>query len=58
MSCTYSYPTDYTVQKTFWFIYDWDSKQEGEDLSKASEYSHRVEYPGDKNSDCSFRITS
>ncbi|XP_064175908.1 B-cell receptor CD22-like isoform X2 [Anguilla rostrata] len=56
MSCTYSYPPSHTVQKTFWVIYDWNSKQEGEDLSKDSEYSHRVEYLGNKNSDCTFRI--
>ncbi|XP_064161816.1 sialoadhesin-like, partial [Anguilla rostrata] len=58
MSCTYSYPPYYTVQKTFWFIYDWNSKQEGEpeDLSQDPEYSDRVEYLGDQNSDCTFRI--
>ncbi|KAG5855767.1 hypothetical protein ANANG_G00000020, partial [Anguilla anguilla] len=55
MSCTYSYPTSHTVQKTFWFIH-WNKPQEPEDLSQDPEYSHRVEYLGNKNSDCTFRI--
>ncbi|XP_064161864.1 protein turtle homolog B-like [Anguilla rostrata] len=55
MSCTYSYPTYHRVQKTFWFIH-WNETQEPEDLSQNAEYSHRVEYLGDKNSDCTFRI--
>ncbi|XP_035282805.1 B-cell receptor CD22-like [Anguilla anguilla] len=55
MSCTYSYPSHHTVQKTFWFIH-WNETQEPEDLSQNAEYSHRVEYLGDKNSDCTFRI--
>ncbi|XP_035282757.1 B-cell receptor CD22-like [Anguilla anguilla] len=55
MSCTYSYPTSHTVQKTFWFIH-WNKPQEHEDLSQTPEYSDRVEYLGNKNSDCTFRI--
>ncbi|XP_064161796.1 B-cell receptor CD22-like isoform X14 [Anguilla rostrata] len=56
MRCTYSCPPNYTVQKTFWFIYDWNSKQDSGDLSQSPEYSRRVEYLGDKYSDCTFRI--
>ncbi|XP_035282857.1 B-cell receptor CD22-like [Anguilla anguilla] len=56
MRCTYSYPTDYTVQKTLWFINDWHGVWDPQDLSKDSEYSHRVKYLGNKNNDCTFRI--
>ncbi|XP_035282685.1 basement membrane-specific heparan sulfate proteoglycan core protein-like [Anguilla anguilla] len=56
LRCTYSYPPNYTVQKTFWFIIDWNKQQDGEDLSQDPEYSRRVEYLGDKYSDCTFRI--
>ncbi|XP_064176141.1 B-cell receptor CD22-like, partial [Anguilla rostrata] len=56
MRCTYSYPSYHTVQKTFWVIYDWNSKQEGKDLSRDPEYSHRVKYLVNQNNDCTFRI--
>ncbi|XP_064179074.1 B-cell receptor CD22-like [Anguilla rostrata] len=52
MSCTYSYPTSHTVQKTFWVIH-WNKQQEPEDLSKDPEYSHRVEYLGNQNNESS-----
>ncbi|XP_035282871.1 B-cell receptor CD22-like [Anguilla anguilla] len=55
MRCTYSYPPYCTVQKTFWFIH-WNEPQGPEDLSQDSEYTHRVEYLGNQNSDCTFRI--
>ncbi|XP_035282978.1 uncharacterized protein LOC118232256 [Anguilla anguilla] len=55
MSCTYSYPTSHTVQRTFWFIH-WNKPQELEDLSQDPEFSHRVEYLRNQNSDCTFRI--
>ncbi|XP_035282773.1 B-cell receptor CD22-like [Anguilla anguilla] len=55
MRCTYSYPSRHAVQKTFWFIH-WNSLQEPEDLSQDPEYSHRVEYLGNQNNDCTFRI--
>ncbi|XP_035282696.1 B-cell receptor CD22-like [Anguilla anguilla] len=55
MRCTYSYPPCHTVQKTFWFNH-WNKPQEPEDLSQDPEYSDRVEYLGDKYSDCTFRI--
>ncbi|KAG5855776.1 hypothetical protein ANANG_G00000150, partial [Anguilla anguilla] len=50
MSCTYSYPTSHTVQKTFWFIHWKNLGPEG------NEYSDRVEYLGDMNKDSTFRI--
>ncbi|XP_064176581.1 B-cell receptor CD22-like, partial [Anguilla rostrata] len=40
----------------FLTCYNWNSKQEGKDLSNVPEYSDRVEYLGNKNSDCTFRI--
>ncbi|KAG9328965.1 hypothetical protein JZ751_008570, partial [Albula glossodonta] len=54
MSCTYSYPTDNIVQKTVWFILDLNNEGEPEELSLNN---WRVEYLGNTNHDCSFRIT-
>ncbi|KAJ8262670.1 hypothetical protein COCON_G00151270 [Conger conger] len=54
MRCTYSYPTSHKVQKAFWFI-NWDP-WDPKDLSLDPEYSGRVEYPGNLNTDCTFRI--
>ncbi|KAJ8287625.1 hypothetical protein COCON_G00002840 [Conger conger] len=55
MHCNYSYPTSYSVQKTVWFIHQ-IPHQEPDDLSLDPEYSDRVEYLGDLNNDCTFKI--
>ncbi|XP_061072618.1 B-cell receptor CD22-like isoform X2 [Conger conger] len=55
MHCNYSYPTSYSVQKTVWFIHQIPN-QEPDDLSLDPEYSDRVEYLGDRNNDCTFKI--
>ncbi|KAG9335396.1 hypothetical protein JZ751_004717 [Albula glossodonta] len=56
MSCTYSYPSDYIVQKTVWFNY-WPTSSDPEDLSLNPQYRGRVQYLGNKKHDCSLRIT-
>ncbi|KAG9335397.1 hypothetical protein JZ751_004718, partial [Albula glossodonta] len=56
MPCTYSYPSDNIVQKTVWFNY-WPTPSEPEDLSENPQYRGRVQYLGNKDHDCSFRIT-
>ncbi|XP_061095277.1 B-cell receptor CD22-like isoform X2 [Conger conger] len=55
MHCSYSYPKSHSVQKTFWFIHQ-NPTQEPKDLSLDQEYSDRVEYLGNRNNDCTFRI--
>ncbi|XP_061110875.1 B-cell receptor CD22-like [Conger conger] len=55
MHCSYLYPKSHTVQKTFWFIHQ-NPTQEPKDLSLDPEYSDRVEYRGNRNNDCTFRI--
>ncbi|KAG9335403.1 hypothetical protein JZ751_004724, partial [Albula glossodonta] len=57
MSCTYSYPSDNIVQKTVWFILDLNNEGEPEDLSENPQYRGRVQYLGNKNHDCRFRLT-
>ncbi|KAG9335401.1 hypothetical protein JZ751_004722, partial [Albula glossodonta] len=56
MSCTYSYPWSYSVKKTLWFT-NWPASSEPADLSENPQYRGRVQYLGNKNYDCSVRIT-
>ncbi|XP_030638744.1 uncharacterized protein LOC115819322 [Chanos chanos] len=52
MPCTYTYPSGYTVIKTFWF----NKWEKPEDLSQNRDYQGRVEYLGNKENNCSLRI--
>ncbi|XP_036417119.1 B-cell receptor CD22-like [Colossoma macropomum] len=56
MSCTYTYPSGYKVQKAFW-TKQWGQGSEPPDLSDDPEYSGRVQYLGDKHSDCTLRLS-
>lgn len=56
LPCSYTQPSGQTVRKTFWFT----KQQPGSDpvdLSLDPEYAGRVEYRGDKERDCTLRIT-
>ncbi|XP_062389282.1 B-cell receptor CD22-like [Sardina pilchardus] len=53
--CTYSYPSGKLVRKAYWFI-KWRWGREPNYLYQDSRYRGRVEYLGDKVSDCSLRI--
>ncbi|KAL0160009.1 hypothetical protein M9458_043734, partial [Cirrhinus mrigala] len=45
ISCTYSHPSDHTVNKTFWdYGPSWDFK----DLREEHQFAGRVEYVGNK----------
>ncbi|XP_030634722.1 B-cell receptor CD22-like [Chanos chanos] len=53
MSCSYTYPNDNTVERTFW------TKGDGydpPDLSEDPGYKGRVHYLGDKQSDCTMQL--
>ncbi|XP_024001569.2 uncharacterized protein [Salvelinus sp. IW2-2015] len=56
MSCSYTYPRGYTVTTTFWFT-EWGTGVEPEDLGQDPENAGRLEYHGDKEKDCTLKIT-
>ncbi|XP_047659021.1 B-cell receptor CD22-like [Tachysurus fulvidraco] len=56
MGCTYTYPTDYTVQKTSW-TRQLVTDKEPPDLSLDPKYRDRVHYLGDNLNDCRLRLS-
>ncbi|XP_052400817.1 uncharacterized protein LOC127948424 [Carassius gibelio] len=65
MSCNYTYPTGHKIKKVFWTktpVKDGskESSEEGEqhkDLSEDPEYSQRLQYLGDKQNNCTIRLS-
>ncbi|XP_064815267.1 sialoadhesin-like [Oncorhynchus masou masou] len=55
ISCSYTYPSYHEIKQAFWFT-KW-SGLEAEDLSSVPGYEGHIEYLGDKESDCTLRIT-
>ncbi|XP_052373811.1 B-cell receptor CD22-like [Oncorhynchus keta] len=55
ISCSYTYPSYHEIKQAFWFT-KW-SGMEAEDLSSVPGYEGHIEYLGDKESDCTPRIT-
>ncbi|XP_071245860.1 B-cell receptor CD22-like isoform X2 [Salvelinus alpinus] len=55
ISCSYTYPSYHEIKRAFWFT-KW-SGMEAEDLSSVPGYEGHIEYLGDKESDCTLRIT-
>ncbi|CAM4446892.1 unnamed protein product [Leuciscus chuanchicus] len=56
MRCTYTYPTGHQVKKVFWaklLIHG----EEPPDLSNDPEYSQRLQYLGDKQQNCTVRLS-
>ncbi|XP_052470677.1 B-cell receptor CD22 [Carassius gibelio] len=56
MSCTYTYPTGYKIEKVFWT----KNPIKGENppvLSDDPEYSQRLQYLGDKQQNCTIRLS-
>ncbi|XP_030634725.1 B-cell receptor CD22-like, partial [Chanos chanos] len=53
MSCSYTYPNDNTVERTFWTKGD---GSDAPDLSEDPGYKGRVHYLGDKQSDCTVQL--
>ncbi|KAL1281286.1 hypothetical protein QQF64_000089 [Cirrhinus molitorella] len=56
MSCTYTYPTGYKIVKAFWTKNPIKGK-EPPDLSNVSEYNQRLQYLGDKQQNCTIRLS-
>uniref|UniRef100_A0A673FJJ1 B-cell receptor CD22-like n=1 Tax=Sinocyclocheilus rhinocerous TaxID=307959 RepID=A0A673FJJ1_9TELE len=56
MSCTYTYPTGYQIMKTFWTNGSVKGV-EPPDLSEDPEYSQRLQYLGDKQQNCTIRLS-
>ncbi|XP_071219332.1 sialoadhesin-like [Salvelinus alpinus] len=55
ISCSYTYPSYHEIKQAFWFT-KW-SGMEAEDLSSVPGYEGHIEYLGDKESNCTLRIT-
>ncbi|XP_067260300.1 B-cell receptor CD22-like [Chanodichthys erythropterus] len=56
MNCTYTYPTGYQIENVYWaklLIHG----LEPPDLSEDPEYSQRLQYLGDKQQNCSMRLS-
>ncbi|XDV16416.1 hypothetical protein PO909_016140 [Leuciscus waleckii] len=58
MRCTYTYPTGHQIMKVFWTKTK-DKKKDVEppDLSNDPEYSQRLQYLGDKQQNCTVRLS-
>ncbi|XP_016423857.1 nectin-1-like [Sinocyclocheilus rhinocerous] len=58
MSCTYTYPTGHQIMKVFWTKTNVREKEEEfPDLSEDPEYSQRLQYLGDKQQNCTIRLS-
>ncbi|XP_050957482.1 B-cell receptor CD22-like isoform X2 [Labeo rohita] len=57
MSCTYTYPTGHQIKKVFWTKSPTKVGEEHPDLSEDPEYSQRLQYLGDKQRNCSIRLS-
>ncbi|KAK9981709.1 hypothetical protein ABG768_001233 [Culter alburnus] len=54
MSCTYTYPTGYQIKRVFWTK---GPIKDFLDLSEDPEYSQRLQYLGDKQQNCTIRLS-
>ncbi|KAG1955816.1 hypothetical protein F2P79_007802 [Pimephales promelas] len=57
MNCTYTYPTGHQIEKVFWSKTLVKYNGEFPDLSNDPEYSQRLQYLGDKQQDCTVRLS-
>ncbi|XP_073699388.1 B-cell receptor CD22-like [Garra rufa] len=56
MSCTYTYPTGHQIKTVFW-TKNTVKGVEPPDLSEDPEYSQRLQYLGDKQQNCTIRLS-
>uniref|UniRef100_A0A9J7XZQ4 B-cell receptor CD22 n=3 Tax=Cyprinus carpio carpio TaxID=630221 RepID=A0A9J7XZQ4_CYPCA len=56
MSCNYTYPTGYKIEKVFWTKNPVNCEN-SPDLSEDPEYSQRLQYLGDKQQNCTIRLS-
>ncbi|XP_067296766.1 B-cell receptor CD22-like [Pseudorasbora parva] len=57
MSCSYTYPTGHQIEKVFWTNPLVKYNDEFTDLSEDPEYSKRLQYLGDKQQNCTVRLS-
>uniref|UniRef100_A0A8C1LDQ4 B-cell receptor CD22 n=1 Tax=Cyprinus carpio TaxID=7962 RepID=A0A8C1LDQ4_CYPCA len=57
MSCNYTYPTRYKIKKVFWTKNPVKVGEKFPVLSKDPEYSQRLQYLGDKQQNCTIRLS-
>ncbi|XP_073763816.1 B-cell receptor CD22 [Danio rerio] len=57
MSCTFTYPTGHQIMKVFWNKDLVIHGEEHADLSEDPEYSPRLQYLGDKQQNCTVRLS-
>uniref|UniRef100_A0A9J8C2D2 B-cell receptor CD22 n=1 Tax=Cyprinus carpio carpio TaxID=630221 RepID=A0A9J8C2D2_CYPCA len=57
MSCTYTYPTGYKIEKVFWTKNPVKVGEKFPDLSEDPEYSQRLQYLGDEQKNCTIRLS-
>ncbi len=57
MNCTYTYPTEYQIMTTVWTKNLIKVGEEPPDLSEDPEYSQRLQYLGDKQQNCTIRLS-
>ncbi len=56
MNCTYTYPTGHQIREVFWTKNPVNG-EEFPDLSEDPEYSQRLQYLGDKQQNCTIRLS-
>ncbi|XP_056625466.1 B-cell receptor CD22-like [Triplophysa dalaica] len=54
INCTYTYPTHHMITEVFWIN---TNSSDPPNLFNDSKYSERIQYLGDKQHDCSVRLT-
>ncbi|KAK7161072.1 hypothetical protein R3I94_003908 [Phoxinus phoxinus] len=57
MNCTYTYPTGHQIMNVFWTKSTVINGFEPPDLSNDPEYSQRLQYLGDKQQNCTVRLS-
>ncbi|XP_042573236.1 B-cell receptor CD22-like isoform X2 [Cyprinus carpio] len=55
--CTYTYPTGHQIKKNFWTKTLFKDNAEPPDLSEDPGYSQRLQYLGDKQENCTIRLS-
>ncbi|KAK9981676.1 hypothetical protein ABG768_001200 [Culter alburnus] len=56
MNCNYTYPTEHQIRNVYW-TKDFIKGVEPPDLSEDPEYSQRLQYLGDKQQNCTMRLS-
>ncbi|XP_073698592.1 B-cell receptor CD22-like [Garra rufa] len=56
MSCTYTYPAVHQIKKVFW-TKTFERGKKSPDLFNDTEYSQRLQYLGDKQQNCTIRLS-